>query len=424
MMYRVLLLSALLFGVTAPGMAATLAIAWDPSSEANLAGYRVFVGTSPGRPTNAIDVGPFQTSFYYTGAVAGQRYYFAVATLVPGLAGDKSQEVSAVAQEPEAASVPVPASSAAVAVHTRLLRDSDAARAHGSPEAFGSAVTEVASGLGDITAMAVIPGGGGLLVERGASLRSFSDQGVGAPGYETPAGTRIAALAIDPNFENTGFIYVAEARPARGGDEISVVRHRLLAGLLGESATVVSAGVQAKGTAVALAISTGGDVILAQGASASRFRQDGVIARRWPSTLAATGTGVTPALAWDNRRQGFWRAGIDASPDLTVSFVPLGGDGSGQVTAVQALEEGVVAIGMGMLGATPTVALASDTTVFRLDVAASRLSSETSLAGYGTVVALVVAEPATDFVVVREPSADTAGHASYSLLRVRYRSVP
>ncbi len=113
--------------------------------------------------------------------------------------------------------------------------------------------------------------------------------------------------------------------------------------------------------------------------------------------------------------------GFDAPPDLTVSFLPLGEEASGQVIAVQPVEEGAVAVGVGVLGATTTVALASDMTVFRLDLAASRLSSGTSVAGHGTVVSLAVAEPAADFVVVREPSANKAEPASYSLLRVRHR---
>ena len=423
MVYRVLLLAALLFGTTVQAMAATLAIAWDPSSEANLTGYRVFVGTSPGRPTESIDVGPFQTTFYYTGAVAGQRYYFAVATLVPGLSSDRSQEVSAVAQEPQAASVAVSETTPAAAAYAQLTGGSANASARGGPAAFAS-ITEVASGLDDVTAIAVTPIGGGLLVEHGKALRIFSAQGVGAPGYEAPAGTRIAAVAVDPHFERTGVVYLVEARPTRGGDEISVVRHRLLAGVLGESATIVSAGVHTAGTAVALSITSGGDVLLAQGAQVTRYRQDGGLVRSWPMTLASAAAGVTPALGWDDQRQGFWRAGIDAPPDLTVSFVPLGGNADGQMTAVQAGVDDVVAIGLRVVGATPTVALATDSTVSRLDVAASLRSPETSVAAYGRVVSLVAAEPAADFVVVRAPGAGSAGHASYSLLRVLYSDVP
>ena len=206
MAYRVLLLAALLLGTAAPAMAATVAIAWDPSPEATLIGYRVFVGMSAGRPTASINVGPFQTSFVYTGAVAGQRYYFAVATLVQGTTSAKSQEVSAVAQEPDhpaEASVPAPISAAGAGLHAQPTRDSVVSPQHSGPEALG-AVTEIASGLGDITAMTVMPIGGGLLVEHGASLRTFSDQGVGAPAYQARAGTRIAALSVDPHFATTG----------------------------------------------------------------------------------------------------------------------------------------------------------------------------------------------------------------------------
>jgi hypothetical protein len=140
-------------------------------------------------------------------------------------------------------------------------------------------------------------------------------------------------------------------------------------------------------------------------------------------TLATIAAGVTPAIAWDSRSQGLWRAGIDTPPDLTVSFVPLGEDASGRVVAVQPVEDGAVAVGVGVWVPRRRWPW-RDTTVFRLDLAASRLSSGTSVAGYGTVVLLAVAEPTADFVVVREPSASKAEPASYSLLRVHHRNIP
>src|SRR5690606_7484328 len=97
----------------------------------------------------------------------------------------------------------------------------------------GAAVRVIASGLPAITAMAELPAGG-LVALEDASIRLFSNDGLGEITYQGVAGTRVAALAADPRFQETGFVYAAQTRRTPEGEEISVVRHRLLAGVLGE----------------------------------------------------------------------------------------------------------------------------------------------------------------------------------------------
>ena len=56
-------------------------ISWDPVASANLSGYRVYFGITPGSYSQAagagIDAGNF-TSYTVAGLVTGVRYYFAV----------------------------------------------------------------------------------------------------------------------------------------------------------------------------------------------------------------------------------------------------------------------------------------------------------------------------------------------------------
>lgn len=73
-------LLVLLFATTisvSAAQAGTIRLQWDPSPEADIAGYMVWVGTEPGVYTNSFDVGN-TTTFDYVEPVAGERYYFAV----------------------------------------------------------------------------------------------------------------------------------------------------------------------------------------------------------------------------------------------------------------------------------------------------------------------------------------------------------
>lgn len=414
---RILLFAAFLAGAAGPAAGATLAIAWDPTPDSRLSGYRVYVGTSPGVHTESFDVSSFQTSFYYTKALSGQRYYFAVATLIPGSVSGKSAEVSAIA------TALTSAAAGALPLSQPLVSSS---RAQSSPVELGSmqaaAVIAIGSGLPEITAIAAFPAGSGLLLLEGTSIRMFSDGGVGDLAHQSPAGIGIAALALDPQFEKTGFVYTAEARPGPAGDDVAVVRHRLLAGVLGESAAVVSAGWQPAGTPIGLAIAADGQIVVRQGQRLTAFRQDGSIVRSDPTVLGAAGL-EAPALAWDGLRGGVWNVGFATASAPEVSFVSLR-DGSSTRTAIVQPDDGAVAVGVAVLDAAAAVAVASTTTVFRFDLATSRLSAGTPIPAFGTVVSLVPARPAEDLVVVREPAPNESGHTSYSLLRVRHTDVP
>lgn len=83
----------LLLGGIGATDASALTLTWDASPDPAVAGYVVYVGTSSGFYTDAIDVGD-TTSFTYSGSQPGQTYYFAVASYAPGpLVGPPSPEV-------------------------------------------------------------------------------------------------------------------------------------------------------------------------------------------------------------------------------------------------------------------------------------------------------------------------------------------
>ena len=75
------------------GESAQITLEWDPNSEPDLAGYKLYYGTASGNYTNAIDVGN-QVTYTVTGLNPGVTYYFAVTAYnTSGFESDYSNEV-------------------------------------------------------------------------------------------------------------------------------------------------------------------------------------------------------------------------------------------------------------------------------------------------------------------------------------------
>jgi hypothetical protein len=72
-----LLFVALVVVVGRPAVAGTASLAWDPVSDTDLAGYRVYYGTSPGSYTQSVDVGNV-TQATISGLTDCTTYYFGV----------------------------------------------------------------------------------------------------------------------------------------------------------------------------------------------------------------------------------------------------------------------------------------------------------------------------------------------------------
>jgi hypothetical protein len=90
----------------ARGRGETVSIAWDPNPEADVVGYRVFIGPQPGSTTRRSTSGP-RTSYSLSSAQPGSAYCLAVAayTAGPNL-GTKSAEVCTDANRPPTLSGP------------------------------------------------------------------------------------------------------------------------------------------------------------------------------------------------------------------------------------------------------------------------------------------------------------------------------
>jgi hypothetical protein len=56
------------------GEPGTINLTWDPNKDPDLAGYKIYYGTSPRTYGPAIDVGKV-TSYSLTGLLTGERYY-------------------------------------------------------------------------------------------------------------------------------------------------------------------------------------------------------------------------------------------------------------------------------------------------------------------------------------------------------------
>jgi hypothetical protein len=73
----VLVLTSLLGATLSQTLAGTVSIAWDPVTDTDLAGYRVYYGTSPGSYTQSVDVGNVTTATL-NGLTDCTQYYFGV----------------------------------------------------------------------------------------------------------------------------------------------------------------------------------------------------------------------------------------------------------------------------------------------------------------------------------------------------------
>src|SRR5688500_455290 len=89
-----------MFGTAARAEAATVTLAWDPNSEADLAGYTVLFGTRSGGYDRVIEVGR-TTTWTFREAEVGKTYYFVVqAVNTSGARSEFSNEVQTTVPDP------------------------------------------------------------------------------------------------------------------------------------------------------------------------------------------------------------------------------------------------------------------------------------------------------------------------------------
>ncbi len=302
-----------------------ITVAWDPSADAGVVGYAVYVGTAPGNYDKVFIVRN-RTYFTYADAVPDRRYYFAVVAYTESLVSTPSQEVSGYGQS------------------TPALPVSDGLAIQNSPSALAAlkaarpldGTTIIASTEGSIGALGAIGDGRVLIVEDGRRICVFDGHTVASNGaLEASRSITFIGIAVDPRVEQRSRIYVAETeRDGDGTRELRIVRYRELQNTLGEPAVIV-AGIHLPETGDApFTVDSYGRIFVAVPSFAADanssvavvlgFESDGSALRfnRAGSPIVSSAPSSPTGIAWDDQAEQLWLAGIDAVGS-TVARVPV-----------------------------------------------------------------------------------------------------
>ena len=379
--------------------AGTITVMWDRIDQPNVTGYRVHVGTGSRAYSQTFDVPATSDSFSFQNAFQGTRYYFAVAAQFDGERyGPLSDEVTGVGTRAVGGSLPDGA------------RIADGTRPAGCvADCF--VVSDIASGLSEVSALAVVSENAVFAVEGGQKVLLLRDGGT-ATAFEAEPGTVIRDIALDPRFDSNGLVFLTVVRPRDSlAGELDVLRLRYLAGRLAEPASVASGVTVPLDASIPLAVDGDGLVYLAIPALRARdpysaailsFDQDGRVPAGQTSPVFARGFDAPADMAWDAQLRSLWVIGRDSGSDaqvLSLSRAAAGGTYLPNVTT-----PGESAAG---------VAIASGT-VRRLVVASGADLVETApgtadslripLEAYGTPVAVAV-RGGTRYVATRTDDA-------------------
>jgi hypothetical protein len=373
--------------------AGSLGVAWDRSDAEGVTGYRVFVGTVPGQPSEMFEVGAHQTSFIYVQAVQGQVYYFSVATMARGLVGSPSLEVSG---------------RAAIAGS-----DTGASAAVARPAmSVDPALTELGGSLAGVSSLRFSPEGLGLFIEGDSTIRILGPGGLASdPAYQAAAGERFLSLALHPQFSANGYVYATleTALPDRRVER-RVVRYRLVGGRLGEAATLV-VGFPPTGDRAELAIAPDKHILVAQAGRVLRFTLDGnTPLGSADSTWAAVDVDPVAAM-WDDTLGGLWVVGRERSGGIGARFVE-----SGQVSrtsAVTSASQVVESIAVSALAGRVYAHATAGGVVTSIDLAGGTVRSPKTPHLAVPLVGWTAAPDGAAYVVAEADSQPTA----YALLR-------
>ena len=317
-----------------------VSLAWDRNPEPDAAGYFVYVGTLPGVYNERIDVGQ-KTTFVYNRPGDGQRYYFAVAAYTSaGLVGPLSQFVSHVSGSSPSAFVSDPAAT------LRTDRPDTTTPNASSPNLPSLICLE---GTRDcyqirplmrtsttIEAVVSTPNGQVLAIADGRHVL------VHAPGGRihralTVHDRTLTGLAIDPSYDRTHFVYIAEARDDGDGTwETAIVRYREVEGTLGDPVVIVNAIPVMGSRPLPFTVGADGNIYVATAAAGSspdpyhtsvlRFTREGRLPSDAPnaSPVYAEGLAHPAALAFDSSGRYLWIAGTDGINEGRLAYLDIG----------------------------------------------------------------------------------------------------
>ena len=315
------LLTTLLVGVTS-AHAGTVIIAWDPSPDASVIGYYVYVGTTSGLYTETYDVGS-ATTFSYN---ATSRHYFTVAAYAEGSrVGPRSSEVAAFGSSDAFWSTVWGTRATSAGLHTL-----------GSPNARLTAsatcrhpAAECASPTAErpnlpVTLAAATADGRLFFVDRGRRLRVVGRTGLARESVLiADRATTLHHVALDPTFAESGWIWISETQMSSNGQRtFALVRYRVVKNRAGQRTEILSGLTLPPSGNALFAIGESGQVYVAVPGSREasqpywgavlRFNPDGSVPED-RAGLPVIGTGYTfpQAISLEPLTERVWLSGTD-----------------------------------------------------------------------------------------------------------------
>jgi hypothetical protein len=357
------------------------------------------VGTSPKKYTESFDVPASRNFYIYRTAFNARRYFFAVAAQFDGSTyGPLSSEVSAVGTRT------VPGISAGGRV------DEPGADLACQDDCF--VVTRVATGLGEISALAASPGGGIFAVEDGRRVISL-EAGVARPVWMGDRGARLHAIALDPQFAVNGRVFVTQRRPRDPStSELEILRLQYLSGTLGQPATVVAGLVMPAALAAPFAVGDDGLLYVAMPVTSSRdpysgsvlaFDQEGRTPDGQSSPVVARALEQPTGIAWDSQSRMVWLTGNGAQ---VLAVAPAGR--RFEFASGADADESLAAIG---IGSSRRLVVATGTDL--VESVPGEDGVRIGLDAYGTPVAIATGPAGERYVAVKD-----AESSSYSVLKI------
>ena len=395
--------------------AGSITVAWEPNPEPEITGYRVFVGTSPGTYTETFDVSASLTSFTYTAATNGVRYFFAIAAQVDEIVGRASAEVSTDQISP-------------LDLSTGESRLSPAAGMSSLSPGQGcrqDCVSVLGAAAAEVTSLTTLPNGALLYVEGGEHVVVQTGNRRGLA-LEAGANERFVQAALDPQFASNGLAYVSVLRPRDAETmELDIVRHRYVAGAFGEPATVVAGISVPVGRAAPFVVGDGGLLYVAAPASQSRrdaygssvlvFDRDGATPQGSASPVVSAGFDSPLALAWDSQGNRAWLAGETRAGVAGVKVIRRavvdGRQSAADALGAAATEAAVTQhsiVGLAVRPNAAGLAVATDRDLVALALDGSA-PHRVDLEAYGSPMALSVGAGGERYVAIRRRPADGGG---------------
>lgn len=195
-----------------------------------------------------------------------------------------------------------------------------------STDCYG--VRVIASDLGKVTALTSMPDGRVTFIENGQQVRVIAPDALStAIALPAEGDRRLTGLTLDPNFEESHFVFVAWTELVNGVASLNLTRYREVGNILGEPATIATALPIAPDVATPLAMDDERLVYIAMPAARSdsvrrslseagvvlRVDRDGRVptSNQYGSPIVAEGYPLPLGLAIDRSTDTLWLSGRD-----------------------------------------------------------------------------------------------------------------